>query len=284
MEINFPSEVKSNLFGYQSLINIFNKCHRLENQKIFFNFTCVTFFEANLCALLGVIIEVVTKNNNSYTFIGVHHKILEVWDKNGFSNRYFDRPIMKDLYGTTVAYKTFEDTASEESFIEYVQIELLDKPNFPKLTETLSSRILGNIFETFVNAVTHGKCQFVHTCGQFFPNRGNKPLNFSVIDLGKNIKENVNEYFNNNMSASEAILWAMERTNTTKKDVPGGLGLSEIFQFIQLNKGKVEIVSSNGYYRLLNNHVESILLPEEFPGTIVNFMFNLSDNKSYSLK
>src|SRR5690606_12647141 len=170
----------------------------------------------------------------------------------------------------TVGYRTFDENDSDDVFTGYVLEELLSKPNFPKMTGELSTRILTNIFETYDNAITHGKCDFVHTCGQFFPSKGNKPLNFTVVDLGINMKENVENYLGYDISATEAISWAMKRKNSTK-NIPGGLGLSEILQFIKLNKGKFEIVSSNGYYRILNDHIETYTLAEEFPGTIVNF-------------
>ena len=85
----------------------------------------------------------------------------------------------------------------------------------------------------FENARTHGKCKNIHTCGQFYPTR--KKLHITIVDTGKTIVNNVNDFLNKGMSSSECINWAMETGNTTKVgNTPGGLGLGLIFEFINL--------------------------------------------------
>jgi hypothetical protein len=72
--------------------------------------------------------------------------------------------------------------------------------------------------------------------------------------------------------------------NTTKiGNIPGGLGLDIIFEFIKLNKGKIQIVSSDGYWEYRNGKTENKLFDKPFSGTIVNIEFNLDDKDSYRL-
>ena len=86
------------------------------------------------------------------------------------------------------------------------------------------------------------------------------------------------------MTSAETIEWAMKSGNTTKmSNIPGGLGLGIIFEFIQKNNGKIHIVSSDGYYEYSNSLIIKEKLKNSFEGTMVNLSFNLSDNKHYSL-
>ena len=71
--------------------------------------------------------------------------------------------------------------------------------------------------------------------------------------------------------------------NTTKREV-GGLGLGVIFEFIKLNKGKIHIVSSDGYYEFSNGQVITKRLTSPFGGTLINLSFNLNDKHYYWLK
>ena len=88
-----------------------------------------------------------------------------------------------------------------------------------------------------------------------------------------------------NLSGEEAIKWALKYGHTTKTgNISGGLGLDIMFQFIQLNKGQVQIVSSDGYWKFSKDAFNSSNFDNAFPGTIVNINFNLSDESSYMLK
>jgi hypothetical protein len=106
----------------------------------------------------------------------------------------------------------------------------------------------------------------------------------TIVDMGKTIKANVNDYLKTNLTGCDAIQWALVDGNTTKTgNVPGGLGLSIIFEFIKLNKGKVQIVSADGYWEYRKGETEYKLFENPFPGTIVNIEFNLDDSDYYQL-
>lgn len=284
MEINLPKAIRSTEIGYQALIRIFNICETKKNTNVFFNFENLVFFEANLCSLLGCILEKLQENNCKYYFLGMRDTVETILNKNNFLTHYFDNEKTEDNFNTTIKYQSFHKTNTDDAYELYISEELINKKDLPQMSEEVTLKILENIFEIFVNAKTHGKCEYIHACGQLFPNRENKPLNFTIVDLGINIKENVNSSLNQNYTSSEAIQWAMVEGNTTKITEPGGLGLSIILQFIKLNKGKFEVISSDGYYNFSNETVKTRILECEFPGTIINFTFNLDDENSYTLK
>lgn len=104
---------------------------------------------------------------------------------------------------------------------------MLVKKDFPKHTSLLGKRICTSIFEVFENARTHGKCQWIHTCEQYYPQKHPSRFDITVVDADKTIHKNVNDYFQGKavFSASDAIDWAIQYGHTTKKEQTGGLGL-----------------------------------------------------------
>ncbi|REG90737.1 STAS domain-containing protein [Flavobacterium aquicola] len=282
MTIYFENDIKSDWEGYQKLINLVNDANQIKDPEIIFDFSGVKFFEANLCAVLGTIIEILEKNQKKITFINFNPVVEKILRKNEFLCNYgFEKAI--DYYNTVVKYRKFIPT-DDEGFNSYIKNELLNKKDFPSHSEKLGKKIMQNIFELYENARTHGKCNYIHTCGQYFPRSEEKQFNITIVDRGVNIKENVNSFLNMTMSGSETISWAMQKGNTTKSGtIPGGLGLDIIFEFIKLNNGKIQIISSDGFWEYKRGIIETKNLENPFQGTIANLRFNLNDKSYYSL-
>jgi hypothetical protein len=109
-------------------------------------------------------------------------------------------------------------------------------------------------------------------------------MDFSVADLGIGIQQNLHERLGLDLPAEQAINWAMEGKNTTKfGPIPGGLGLKLLREFIELNRGRIQVVSDKGYWELCRGKVLTKVFPEPFPGTVVNIEINTADTKSYCL-
>lgn len=127
-------------------------------------------------------------------------------------------------------------------------------------------------------------CKKIHTCGQYYPKKTPKRLDITIVDMGKTIKANVNEFLNETLKGNEAIEWALQYGNTTKTgNISGGLGLDIIFEFIKINEGKVQIVSSDGYWEYRKGKSYTSVFDNAFPGTIANIEFNLDDRSIYYL-
>ncbi|MCQ4035497.1 hypothetical protein [Kaistella montana] len=279
--LKIPNDIKSDYEGYNFFVNLFHSVKDLKEQEIIFDFKEVSFFEANLSAVFGVMLEMLFYNNNKVKFHNVINRVETILRKNEFLTQLGYAPVHDD-YDTSLRYMRFEP-ADDEGFNNYIKNQLLGKRDFPAISKMLSKEILRNIFEIYENARTHGKCDFIHTCGQFFPRKPNKPLHFTVVDKGLNIKENVSSFRGKEIDAREAIEWAMVKGNTTKLQTSGGLGLALIFEFIKLNRGKIQIVSANGFYEYRNGLVTTEILDNYFEGTIVNITFNFNDTSFYSL-
>jgi hypothetical protein len=282
MTITIPNDIRSEYEGYDLIITWLNTYKDLENTEIIFDFAKVTFLEANLCALIGTIFEILESKGNKISLKNINNGIETILRKNSFLLPFGYGKIF-DSYDTVLTYMKFTPN-DDIGFHAYIQGELLSKPEFPKHSEKLGKEITKNIFEIYENARTHGKCDYIHTCGQFFPRKIDKPLHFTIVDKGDNIKQNVSTYLKRDVSAEDAIEWAMVKGNTTKTGVTsGGLGLAVIFDFIKLNKGKIQIISSDGFYEFKNGNIVKSKLNSIFDGTIVNIKFNLNDNNHYIL-
>lgn len=262
---------------------LINALKKVQKEEVVFDFKEVTFIDANLCAILGVVFEVLKSNNNIINVENLNEPIESILCKNGFLLK-FGLTMVVDSHEHSISYQSF--TPQEDvNFRNYITSELINRKEFPIVSKELQKKIVQNIFEIYENARTHGLCEWIHTCGQFYPLRGGKPLYFTIVDKGVNIKENVANFLNTEITAEEAIKWAMVKGNSTKTGSnPGGLGLAIIFEFIMLNKGKIQVISSNGYYEYSNGKIKTNTFNHYFDGTIVNIKFNFSDTSIYYLK
>lgn len=278
MKVYFPNKITSSIGGYELLLRFHNDLIHLENTTIEISFYYVSWFEANLVAILGAIIEDLERKGNLISIIDCTMKN-DILTRNGFLINFGYKPALS-LNTTQIPYRKFLEN-QPHLYNQYIQEELLDKSEFPKHSERLGNEIKRNIYELFENARTHGKCSQIHTCGQFYPQR--KKLHITIVDTGNTIINNVRNYLSQNMLSSECIHWAMQSGNTTKTGtISGGLGLGIIFDFINLNQGKIQIISSNGYWELRERVVTKVDMAFSFQGTIANLEFDLKNDSLYS--
>lgn len=276
----FPERIESSFNGYSVFVDFYEQTRPLSMEKIALDFRQTNWFEANLSAVLGSLLNYHLEKLNTFTFENLSTKVSNVLKRNHFLSNFGDLPI-NDYYKTTIQYRKFK-TTEENYFKEYLDNELLSKEEMPGMSALLRKKINESIFEIFNNAAIHGDCKNVFTCGQYYPT--NNRLDFTIVDLGKTIKTGVNNFLKKNLSGIECIVWAVEEGNTTKRrTIPGGLGLSLIRGFLKINGGMIQIISADGYWEQRINSVDKKALPKNFPGTIVNLEFNLIDKAQYFL-
>ena len=285
--IKIPSRLTSDVEGYKSLISIYQKVKELEDYEIIFDFKYTSWFEANLSAIFGVIGDYANEKGNTLKIKDIRHTVQDVLLRNGFMADYGMGKSV-DFKGTTISYKRF-NAEQGLKFSQYIKEELLAKPDFPKLSTLLAKRINESIYELFENARTHGECSHIYTCGQYYPQKQPARIDMTIVDLGISIKRNINRYLKRNgkpmKTGPQAIDWAVQKGNTTKTgNISGGLGLDLVLEFLKLNNGKIQIVSSDGYWEYRNGKIEMMKLDEVFNGTIVNIEFNLEDPNYYQLQ
>lgn len=274
--IVFPPALESNLAGYNFLSSL---CKEKEN--IIFDFSSTTQFDSHCCSPFAAIIHKLTSKGKKISFVNLKPEIKEALKWNNFSFHFMGgNPIM--LTNSAIVSCSQFYLQDTNNFQQHVDKELLSKPGFPKISPELKKKINKSLLEIFNNAHIHGRCNCVHTCGQYYPKT--KFLNFAISDMGQTIRKNVNGFLREKKNGATAIEWAVQEGHTTKTGlVPGGLGISLIRDFLKLNEGGIEIVSSNGYWHEERGTVTSETLKSNFLGTIVNLKFNLADQKSYIL-
>lgn len=275
----------TNREGYNSLARLFDQVIHSSEDEISISFNYTTWFEANLCAVLGAMIRILEDDYKyKIELIEIPSDIQSILTRNGFIGNinYSNIDFSKE---TVVTFQQFAPN-HDSDFNNYLLRELLVKKDFPKHTSSLRKRICTSIFEVFENARTHGKCEWIHTCGQYYPQKRPACFDITIVDAGKTIYKNVNEYFQGKatFSASDAIHWAIQYGNTTKKDQTGGLGLDLLKEFVKLNKGKIQIVSATGYWEFTEGQTNASEMDYYFPGTIVTIEFNFDDTSFYMLK
>lgn len=281
MIIKIPHKISSDYDGFNSLVNIHNRLKDTMFEKVVFDFSNCAWFEANLSAVLGAICNDLVENLNTVGFINLKPATITILEKNEFL-KHFGGNVIIDNYKTTIKYRKYQPN-EQTLFKEYLDKELLSKEDMPVMSELLQKKINESIFEIFENAVTHGDSENVFSCGQYYPKKNPPRIDFTIVDLGKTIKANVNNFLKKDLSSTETIKWAVDAENTTKTgNTPGGLGLKIIRNFLSINKGEIQIISANGFWQKdKNNRIFAKKLSSYFAGTIVNLEFNLDDRFSY---
>jgi len=266
--------------GFEKVIHLWRQIQECRYEQIQIDWQHIQWLDANLCSPLGAILYKTGRNLNSIEFINLQRDIEIILSKNNFLSTY-GRERRKDTYGTTIEYKRFE-IQDDRYFTAYIQKYLTGK-GIPEMTPALQKKFQENIFEIFFNAVTHSRTQLgIFSCGQFFPNKTH--LDFTITDLGIGFCQNVNQALELTLSPEMAIDWAMQEGNTTRKDdIPGGLGLKLLFEFIKKNRGKIQIVSDRGFWTYYDGNTSTHLFSNPFPGSVVNIQINTADPCSYYL-
>jgi hypothetical protein len=240
-----------------------------------------TWLDADMCAAFGAVLYQLGKNLNTVHLLNIPPKVETILSKNGFLSHY-GRQTLPDRWGTTIPYQRF-DLKDDRYFADYIESELISRAEMPAMSSALLKKFRESIFEIFSNAVLHSQTRMgIFSCGQFFPKR--ERIDFSVADLGVGMRKNIQESMGLDFSAEEAICWATEGRNTTKRGtVPGGLGLKLLGEFIDLNDGSMQIVSDAGYWKRAKGTTTAAALEHPFPGTIVTLEINTADANAYKL-
>lgn len=280
--IYLDRSIKTNFQGFNNLISLYYDILQQDDRDIEINFSKTQWFEANLCAVLGAITQNFQNKGYSIRLSQLNSILADIFLRNNFlEGSKYNTNTRTETVITFGSFLPNEDV----KFNTYIIRELLSKINFPNHSPLLGKKIRESIFEVFENAYTHGLCSCINTCGQYYPNKTPAVLDMTIVDMGHTIHQNVCDFLpDRNFTAIEAIEWAIQYGNSTKRNCTGGLGLDLIINFIELNQGKIQIVSSDGYWECDKGVTKTDKMRYTFPGTIVNIEFNFEDTMSYSLK
>ena len=276
-----PSRVEHSQAGFEALVQVHSNARGCFLDDIAIDLARTSWFDADMCAAYGAILYSLGAQLNTLRLTGIRTDVERSLSRNGFLSAY-GREKIPDRWGTTIPYQRF-DVKDDRYFGSYIETEFVQRKEMPRMSDGLLKRFRESVFEIFSNAVIHSQTKLgIFACGQYYPKK--QRLDFSVADLGIGIYENVKEKVKVDLSPEMAIAWATEGRNTTKRGrIPGGLGLKLLIEFIQLNGGRVQIVSDAGYWACEKGRTKTARLSSPFPGTVVSIEVDTSDTHSYLL-
>jgi len=267
--------------GFEALVRLYTQTKTSFFEDIEINMAAINWFDADMCAAFGAILYYLGSSANTVQLTNIHANVKRILLKNGFLSSY-GRARIPDTWGTTIPYQRF-DVEDDRYFARYIETELVRRQEMPVMSPGLLKKFRESVFEIFSNSVIHSRTKLgIFSCGQYFPRR--QRLDFSIADLGIGIRKNVKKNAGIDLAAEEAIVWATQGRNTTKRGrIPGGLGLKLLREFISLNGGRLQIVSDAGYWVQEGEHTSTARLGHLFPGTVVSIEIDTSDTQSYVL-
>ena len=236
-----PKILKNDFKGY-NYFAMLSSCMFSINENVTIDLSHVERIDHNLQAILGCIMISHAKQNYSDKLV-VNKNILRQMSMTGFKKafRWQENMLISDKAKNDFQYMTF-NINEHRLFSNYVENDVLQHPQMPKLSLKLKKHFQNSILELFINAKEHAGCTEVFACGHYFPHR--KMIFFTVVDMGVTIKKKVVSYWQEKGIKSELspITWATKKGNSTK-GTTGGLGFYLIEEFVRLNEGKIFILS-----------------------------------------
>lgn len=271
------SNINDTFESYQQLISFYNKNKDKEFAVISLNLH--HWFSANMCSALGGVIDKLSTKLNEVKIEHIDTAIETILHKNDFLS-YFGHQRKTDNHHTTIRFLKLNPNDGKY-FNNYIVNELMGRGELPKMSPLVKETMAQAIYEIFVNAKIHSESPNIYTCGQFYP-KDNR-IEFTITDIGIGFKNKINRRFNKELTSIQAITWAIQDKHTTKEGITGGIGLAILKEFIEKNKGKMQIISDDGFYQFDTTGEQTKLFMGSYPGTIVNLQFKTDDDSSYQL-
>ena len=281
MRIFLPTQIRHDHASFEALANLHAQTEECIFDYVEIDMSATRWFDADMCAAFGAILYHLSDRPNTVSLINLHQRVETILSKNGFLSHY-GRAKIPDWWKTTITYQRF-DVKDDRHFSGYIENELIHRSEIPVMSSGLLKKFRESIFEIFSNAVLHSDTTLgIFSCGQLFPKQDR--LDFTVADLGVGMRQNIKGHTGLEFSPVKAINWATAEHNTTKRgNVPGGLGLKLLREFIDLNGGSIQIVSDAGYWQRKNKNIFTAPLSHPFPGTVVSVEINTADTHVYGL-
>ncbi|MDP4022046.1 ATP-binding protein [Methylobacterium sp. NEAU 140] len=269
--------VHGTVSGFSLIARLHLQLETLRDTDVIVDLTGVDRIDGHLTPCLQAVVNRAAINGNTIRLAKVASAIHSTFCKNRF---VVEERI--DRHNTVMPVTTFSVDGGKE-FAVYAK-KYLSRPEMPRMTISLREKLHEGIGELFENSAMHSRTKApIIVGGQFYPTKN--WISMSIVDIGQGIQRAVSAKLGINLTPQDAIGWAMEPFNTTKDgDVPGGLGSKILREFIEKNKGKITVVSNNGYWSQYGTNVTKRRLPMAFPGTAVVLEINSSDRQSYELK
>lgn len=279
-EVVLPWSLKTDVAGFSFFARLLDKT--AVKKHYIFDFSQVSWFDANLCAVLAAIIYINRAKGSEFSYQGIDNPQLKNTLLNIGLLPLLDKQDLAERKNSAIPLQEF-DMTDEAKVERYIYHYILKSEKVPKMSAGAKRKVFRSIFEIYQNSVMHSGASHNYVCGQYFHHKGTMAL--TMVEVGKTFKDNVRSHDSSfvTYSGKESIEWAVEKGNTTKPaEETGGLGLDLIREFLRLNKGKLQILSADGYWEEKKSEIYTDDCDSSFMGSIVNIEFNLRDENAYS--
>lgn len=233
------------------------------------------FFKSRVADMAGVMFLVDSMNS------AVRERLIG----NNFLSHFSSGTLAGYPVGGYLGYREHNYLLDADKIADHLQNEWLSAAKL-RLSKKLKSAITSRILEIFSNAYGHGvsiqdmKTMGVYSCGQF--SNKEKTLNISVLDFGPGIIKNVKRV-HGEMASIDAMHWALIKGNSTRtdsqlSDIPRGLGLDLLHNFVHVNGGELRIYSND--VKVLSSKASGLKVEKNeatLHGTMVSIKINCDD-------
>ncbi|MBA7671744.1 hypothetical protein ES703_79907 [subsurface metagenome] len=259
------------------------------SSNVTFDFSECDFLRPNAVAFLGGLARLVEHRRHRVEFDWhtANDKILAILRQNGFAGAF---GYMRTLGGPGSSIPYREDltcaAGAKNDVINYLKFNWLGN-GWVRVSSKLRDAIVGRVWEIYDNAFLHSESTIgVFSCGQFFWRMG--LLKLSVVDFGVGIPASLRRHlkahpFVEHLTAAQCLRWAFQQGSSTKHDTTRrGNGLVLLKEFINVNHGRLEIYSQDGYALIEGGKEKFNNRRIFFQGTLVNITLRC-DKKYYQL-
>lgn len=290
MTIVLPEEIRSNADGMLGLAKVFHVCSSCIDSEIRFDCSQLNFFDAGLCAILGVILA---KMRTAGKRLSVDGRVvmIDMFKANNFyefgiKGNKGEKPEIERIGFIDKLFFPYWNYENDEAkaFIKEYARPFLSLKYVPEMTVAVQDRMLDSMGELFNNAKIHAESsEGVFVCGKYSPKRGR--LSFTIADAGIGFRERLVRDIRYDGTDLEAIEWAVSKKNTVRcSGIPGGLGLKLLKEFIYLNRGRLSITSGRGHWEMNDRQVAGYMFDNPIPGSAITIEVNALDENRYYLK
>jgi hypothetical protein len=282
VETIFIPRINDEPQDFATLFRIWNRVHDMKESEL--DFSLCDFLKQNAVAFLGGMIADIKSHGGliSINTDSLSPAIKANLEQNGFLYTMGDSALPWD--GNSIPYR--EDHVNDSDAISvYLQEKWIGK-GWINIEPRLAYEIVGNVLEIYTNAFTHsGSSTGVFSCGQHYPTL--ETLKITVVDFGIGIPRSVRDYLMNRgepyqISDEGALQMAFQEGFSTKSDL-GGMGLKLLKEFIQKNRGRLDIYSHSGHAIVDASGERYEKVDAFFKGTVVNITLK-RDQKFYYLR
>lgn len=268
----------------QDFDKIFEIWDQYRNEKaIEIDMSACTFIRQSGVAFLGGLITHVRLRGGS---VQIKLNSLRPEIRNNLAQNGFLKAMGEDegpWDGNSIPYR-HDNIPNPEEIILYLQNKWIGR-GWLHVSQRLSDAIVGIIWEIYANAFEHSNSLIgVFSCGQHYP-RLNE-LTLTIIDFGIGIPGSVRAFLEkdgtgNNISDETALEMAFKSGFTTKPEKSRGIGLDLLKEFIQKNRGQLDVYSNSAHVKI--NDEEEIYgkIPAYFNGTAINIKLICDESYYY---